>query len=490
MSRTTAMDHDVIVVGTGYGGAVAAHVLARAGLRVGILERGTWWGAFGGHRSLPETLPQIVGALEGLHLSGLGRSVRIPLSRRGLLEVHLHGTTLLMNAVAVGGTSLVNSALMQRPAAAFFDAMPPELTATELEPCYRAVEEALSVAAGPPDEAHRQVLAPLANDQKWNLTRAEQAIRWASGGASRPACIRCNRCMVGCNVGAKQSLDLTLIPGALDVGATLRDLCAVETVEPVAGGYAVRFRDARTRRTEVWRAPRVVLAAGTLNTLKILFRSNAAGGLGKIAGLGQHVSLGADTLRVYRAARDVATSAVDGHGADWMLEVPDAEGDREFAFGMLTAPILPRSWLLRRAQGRRALSMVGFGRDAMDGRVVWNGRGIRLHHEAQAVIGRIAASMDRTAEAYGWDGRNGQQGPPRPKRSWMSVHPMGGCRIASDASRGVVDCKGEVFGHAGLHVADASVFASAPAAGPALSIAALSWWIAERIVAEAGRAGA
>jgi cholesterol oxidase len=126
----------------------------------------------------------------------------------------------------------------------------------------------------------------------------------------------------------------------------------------------------------------------------------------------------------------------------------------------------------------------------MDGRVVWNGRGIQLHHEAQAVIGRIAASMDRTAEAYGWNGRNDQQGPPRSRRSWMSVHPMGGCRITSDASRGVVDFKGEIFGRAGLHVADASVLASAPAAGPALSIAALSWWIAERIVAEAGRAGA
>ena len=57
-------------------------------------------------------------------------------------------------------------------------------------------------------------------------------------------------------------------------------------------------------------------------------------------------------------------------------------------------------------------------------------------------------------------------------------------------ARGVVDFKGEVFGHPGLHVADASVFASGPAAGPALSVAALSWWIAERIVEEAGRAGA
>ncbi len=49
-------DYDVIVVGSGYGGSSAAEALARAGLKVGILERGTWWGAFGGHRALPETL--------------------------------------------------------------------------------------------------------------------------------------------------------------------------------------------------------------------------------------------------------------------------------------------------------------------------------------------------------------------------------------------------------------------------------------------------
>jgi cholesterol oxidase len=484
------MDHDVIVVGTGYGGAVAARVLANAGLRVGILERGTWWGASGGHRPLPETLPQVVRALEGLNLSVFGRSVRIPLWRRGLLEVHLHGTTLLMNAVGVGGTSLVNGALMQRPAGAFFDALPPELTAAELEPCYRAVEDALSVAPDPAQERDRQILAPLADDRKWTLTRAPQAIRWESDDAARPACIRCNCCIVGCNMGAKQSLDLTLVPRALAAGATLRDLCTVETVEPSPGGYAVRFGDARTRRAEVWKAPRVVLAAGTLNTLKILFRSSVGGGLGPIGGLGHHVSLGGDTLGVYRLSGDIMPSAIDGHSADWVLEVADAQGDREFAIGMLTPPVLPRSWLLRRAQGRRTLSMVGFGRDAMNGRIVWNGQGILLHHEPQAVIGRIATSMDRTAAAYGWDEAPHRHRPPRPKRSWMSVHPMGGCRIASDASRGVVDFKGEVFSHAGLHVVDASVFTSAPAAGPALSIAALSWWIAERIAEEAGRAGA
>lgn len=481
-----ALERDVLVVGTGYGGATAAAVLARAGMRVGILERGTWWGAADGHRPLPETLPQLLRALEGVNLSTFGRSARLPLGRRGLLEVHLHGRTLMMNALAVGGTSLVNGALMQRPARAFFEALPPEVDADALEPGYRFLEEALGVAQGPYDEARYRQLATLADDEKWSLTRATQAIHFEDGGPGANECTRCNRCIVGCNIGAKQSLDRTLIPEAVEAGAELRDLCAVETIHPIEDGYEVRFRDARTRERQAWRARRVVLAAGTLNTLKILFRSrDAADGLrGLSKALGARASLGGDALGFYRVADDLVPAQVDGHSSDLLFEVPGRDGDRDFAFGALTAPVMPRSALLRWAQGRRTLSLAGFGHDAMDGRVDWNGRGVELQHRPQAVVGRTLAAMDRVAKTYGWGGAT--RDPARPARSWMSVHPMGGGGMASDRTAGVVDFRGEVFGHPGLHVADASIFASAPAAGPALSIAALAWWISQRILEDAG----
>ena len=162
-------DYDVIVVGSGYGGASAAESLARAGLKVAILERGTWWGAFAGHRPLPETLPQIVAALAGLNLSGFGRSLSIPLSRRGLIEVSLHGGTLVVNSAGVGGNSLVSGAYLQRPAPQFFDALPPELTAAELDPHYQRIERALQVAPGPQDERKLAVLTALADKQQWKL---------------------------------------------------------------------------------------------------------------------------------------------------------------------------------------------------------------------------------------------------------------------------------------------------------------------------------
>ena len=108
-------DYDAIVVGSGYGGSSAAESLARAGLKVAILERGTWWGAFGGHRPLPETMPQIAAALYAFNLSGFGRNLSIPLSRRGVLEVSLHGGTLVLNSAGVGGNSLVSGGTCSVP---------------------------------------------------------------------------------------------------------------------------------------------------------------------------------------------------------------------------------------------------------------------------------------------------------------------------------------------------------------------------------------
>ena len=425
-------------------------------------------------------------SLAGLNLSGLGRSLRIPLSRRGLLEFSLHGGSIVVNSSAVGGNSVVSGALLQRPAPQFFDALPPELTEAELAPHYEQIERALQVSPGPRDERRLAVLTAVADKQQWKLGLVPQAIRWTSDDpAARPPCTQCNLCGFSCNVGAKIGMDQTLIPSAIDVGAVLRELCEVQTVEPVAGGYEVRFHDARQGRTAVLRAPRVVMSAGTMNTLKILLRS-AANGLGKIPGLGQHFSLGGDTLAFYRVPRDIAPKKIEGHFLDAQILVPGAQKEFDHHSMCLTPPFLGGSWLLRRLQGQRTLSLFGFGPDAMDGEVSWKGRGMVVRHKPQAVVARIQSTQDRIAQAFG------RKKPPRPvsperrARPWLSCHPIGGCCMAADASRGVVDFRGEVFGHPGLYVADASVFPTMTIAGPQLSVSALASWIAERIVKDAG----
>lgn len=484
---SASQDFDVIVVGSGYGGASAAESLSRAGLKVGILERGTWWGAFGGHRPFPETLPQMMAALHSLNMSGLGRSLSIPLSRRGLIEAAVYDGTIVVNSAGVGGNSLVSGAYLQRPTRQFFDALPPELTAAELDPHYLRIEEALQVKSGPRDESKHALLSTLAKREQWQLGPTPQAIRWESDDpVSRPTCTQCNKCLFSCNIGAKTSFDQTLIPSAIKAGAVVRDLCTVQTVTRVRDGYEVLIHDGRPGGRTVLRAPRVLMAAGALNTLKILLRSTASGGLGPIPRLGLNFSLAGDWVACYRLPHDIESKTVSGHVLDAQIKVPGSGSEFDHQILCATGPLIPGSWLLRKLQGRRTLTLVGFGPDDMDGVVTWKGRGIVVRHQPQAVVGRIQSTLDRIAQAYGWNRAPRPADPERRVRPWFSAHPLGGCRMATDASRGVVDFKGEVFGHPGLYVADASVFPTMTIAGPQLSVSALASWIAERIVQDVG----
>ena len=67
--------------------------------------------------------------------------------------------------------------------------------------------------------------------------------------------------------------------------------------------------------------------------------------------------------------------------------------------------------------------------------------------------------------------------------SLITAHPIGGCAMGDDATTGVVDAKGQVFGQRGLYVADGSMLSTALGANPALTITALAEWISEQIVA-------
>ncbi len=104
----------------------------------------------------------------------------------------------------------------------------------------------------------------------------------------------------------------------------------------------------------------------------------------------------------------------------------------------------------------------------------------------QNVVGRSARiDFHRIAQALGWEKPIRQADPEQRVRPWLNFHPIGGCCMATDATRVVVDFRGEVFGHPGLYVADASVLPTMTIAGAQLSVSALASWIAERIIKEA-----
>jgi cholesterol oxidase len=176
------------------------------------------------------------------------------------------------------------------------------------------------------------------------------------------------------------------------------------------------------------------------------------------------------------------------------VEVLDETGRRDH-FVFPSTRLFLDHWLLRpwRARRRRTLDLLGFGRDEGDGEFTWNGGQLDLSIGEQPVVGRIYASMFEVAQSYGQLGDGTPVGqwddPPRPRRINLSVHPMGGCRMGEDSASGVVDHRGEVYGHRGLHVADASILAGPTVCAPSIPIAAFAWRVGDMILQEAGRHG-
>lgn len=493
------MKTDAIVIGSGFGGAVTAANLARAGMRVCILECGTWWGKSQKRRSFPESIPGFVRALHSFHLANGRLNFTLPINSRGLFEIFNFPGLNVISGVGVGGSSLVYSGLSQRPPLDFFDSFPAEITMREMEPYFQAIEAVLIPSSSHvPSERSDKFKKVTSGLERATFHPLKQAIFWGDGpdtdtttenrwGARQANCIFCGRCTPGCNRGAKNSLDLNLIAAALKAGAEIRDMCRVDFIRKTGNGYKVEYRDLRTKRRVALNAPKVIVAAGTMNTHKILFRSQSlADGLpGLSIMMGKQFSLGGDTSKSF-PDRDFNFHYGRGHMAEGIVEILDKANKCDhhvFPVEPLFADRIRCRY--SRIMSDRTLRLVGFGRDDANGQLTWTGRMLNLTMPKQDVIGRIKSTMLAVSRGYGTGSGSlvaGTDEVPRPLRIRTSAHPMGGCRMGDTIKTGVVDYKGEVFGYPGLFIADASVFCGPPVCAPSLTIAALSWRISDLIL--------
>lgn len=279
-----AADHDVVVVGSGFGGTMAARPLVEAGLDVLLVERGPWVPR-GPHNWEPDGTLEVTPyhRSDGRHVNGPG----------GDSEV---GTT-----ACVGGPSVFYGGVSFRFREADFDPDPEvgggsgarwPVGYPELRPYYAEAERVLAVAgqAGDdPTEPGRETpypaepaelspvsrrLARTAADMGLHPFRLPLAINHGQDGG-RPECVACNTCdTFACAVGAKNDLAAAVLPGLMRRGLTLRP-------NTVATGLGAR--DGRVREVELWdrrTATRsavsgraVVLAAGALGTPRLLAAS-------------------------------------------------------------------------------------------------------------------------------------------------------------------------------------------------------------------------
>ena len=529
---------DAIVVGSGFGGAIVACRLAEAGQRVLVLERGRRW--------TPDQFPRKPGDPWIFH-------PRHPERHNGWLDLRFYrGMTVAQGAGVGGGSLCYSSVVMAADPALFETGWPPEITHPELAPFYEKVHRMLAVgeipaaqrtqryellqrAAGELGYGDRFGAVPLAVafDPEWSYELADphdvrHSRSFANGqGQRQGTCVHLGNCDIGCDVKAKNTLDMNYVALAERHGAEVRPLHLVRYVQPADdGGYRVvfdRIEEGRLARGEEG-AARVVLAAGSLGSTEILLRSrDQHGTLPRVSrALGRNWSANANlfTTGLYDRDTEVGQSIgptiaagldfMDGSVGGQRFFVED-DGFPNVLLGALNARLRsgrvnPFAWALqthlRRAVDekyplRNLMVWLGEGADAADGELSlrrpllgpWR-KELRLSWDAKRsapVIEAILSTHRRLTEATG--------GRFRAPLSWsllkslITVHPLGGCRVGITPEQGVVDHRGEVFGHGNLFVADGAIVPVPIGRNPSMTIGALAERTAALMVDASGGPG-
>ncbi|MFQ5696398.1 MAG: FAD-dependent oxidoreductase, partial [Terriglobia bacterium] len=271
--------YDAVIVGSGFGGAVAACRLAEQGRSVLVLERGRRWG----RKDFPRT-------------GQADAPWRFQNDRTGLFEIRRFPGMKVIVAAGVGGGSLVYTNVQKVPPASAFKGWPEPISLPRLRPYYERVRAMLEPTPIPHplqrlrafEAAHAEAERVRPAELQGRVERPSLAVRWGEGdqevanrfGARQQPCNLCGNCALGCERHSKNTLDLTYLKRAQDLGALVWPLCQVTRIAPARLGgptgtvYEVCFRrrGEENEGEEKVRARSVYLAAGSLGTTELLLR--------------------------------------------------------------------------------------------------------------------------------------------------------------------------------------------------------------------------
>jgi cholesterol oxidase len=286
-------DYDWIVVGSGFGGSVSALRLAEKGYSVAVVESGKRFG--------DEDFPKSTWDLR--------RYFWAPrLGLRGIFRLSTFKDVAVVSGSGVGGGSLGYANTLYVPPSPFFE--DPQWADLEdweraLAPHYETAQRMLGVVVHEDDDASDQLLREFGEaigvDDTYRKTpigvflgEAGKTVDdpyFGGDGPERTGCTHCGRCMVGCPVGAKNTLVKNYLWFAERQGAKVMPDRLVTDISPLGAadgsdGYAVtseRSGMLRGRGRRTVRARGVVVAAGALGTNKLLQRCRLGGSLPKIS---------------------------------------------------------------------------------------------------------------------------------------------------------------------------------------------------------------
>lgn len=519
-------DADFIVVGSGFGGSVSALRLAEKGYRVIVLEAGRRWrtGEF------PKTNWLVH---KFLWLPRLGFF--------GIQRITLLKNVLVLSGAGVGGGSLVYANTLLEPPPAFFE--DPRWAGLEdwrraLAPHYAEGKRMLGAAPsrflGPADHTLREVAEELGVADTFHqpevavyFGKPDEAVSdpyFGGEGPDRVGCNFCGGCMVGCNVGAKNTLDKNYLYLAEKRGVEVRPLTTVTGISPhPQGGYTLATR--RTgpfgRRGPGLRARRVVLAGGVLGTVPLLLDCKRRGLLPALSErLGDYVRTNSEAIVGALSRRDDAANSRGIAITSGFFPEPSTHveivryGEGQDAMGRLATLMVDGDG----GRARRFLRFLGAiakaPLDFLRTQVPWG-------FAKRTVILLVMQSVDnhlrvKLRRAWWWPFRHrlvsevpaGQSPPPTyiPAANLVArkvaektdgvpvgainealldapttAHILGGCSMGASAETGVIGVDHQVHRYPGLYVCDGSAISANLGVNPSLTITAMTELAMSRI---------
>jgi cholesterol oxidase len=495
--------YTVVIVGSGYGGSIAASRLARAGQQVCLLERGKEFQPGEYPDSLLESTGEMQTDLPARHVG----------PRTGLYDLRVNDDINVFLGCGLGGTSLVNANVSLRAEPRVFDdpRWPRALRAdldTLLESGYRHAEEMLRPIPYPDDFPALRKLQALEKSSRLlgeRFYRTPINVTFADGvnhvGVYQRACALCGDCCSGCNYGSKNTLIMNYLPDARNHGAEIYTQVSVRHIERQGERWLVHYQVLGAGR-ERFDAPNmfvsadiVILAAGALGSTEILLRSREQGltlsgrlghgftGNGDVLGFGYNndepinsVGVGQELHETPEPVGPCITGIIDIRNRD------NLEAGMVIEEGVIPKPLaslLPAAFAAAstavgkdtdsgagdatREAGRElgGLLLGPYGgairntqtylvmtHDDSAGRMYLQNDRLRIDWPgvgSQPIFQEVNANLEAATRALGGTYLRNPIWTQLFKHDLITVHPLGGCPMGEDAERGVVDHKGRVY---------------------------------------------
>ena len=517
MSPNTDEDYDYIVVGSGFGGAVSALRLSEKGYKVLVIEAGRRWSE--------EQFPKSNWSIR--------KYLFLPkLFCYGIQRMTLLDDVLVLSGAGVGGGSLVyaNTLLTPKPEVFQQQGWPRSRDWQQvLLPHYETAKRMLGAATVPRLYPADELIKKAADAAGCGDTFRRQTVGVFFGesgetvsdpyfdgdGPSRTGCTHCGGCLVGCKVGAKNTLDKNYLYLAEKKGARILAETQVELIHRTQDGYTLETCGvgfSSKKQKAIYRAPKLIISAGVLGSLKLLMSCQAKGTLdGLSVHLGKQVRTNSESIIAVTSRKNetdyslgpAISSSIhidsDTHvepvryprGSDAMsllgtLMVDGGDGlprALRWCGRVISQPLdfvrslWPKGWakktvILLVMQALDSSLSISFRRT-----LLWPfGKRLVSNTSDSKKIPSYIPAANKFARLVG----KLQNGFPQSSvnEAFLNIpvtaHILGGCKMGESVETGVINENHEVFGYPGMYVIDGSSVPSNLGVNPSLTITAMA----------------